>query len=372
MLNVNRTLVNLLSNRLGHSATRLELAPRIAALGAALPELTDKEKSSVSDMWGIIGQGIINFDYWRFYKAAVSGPSNPHIVPDNIYWSRIIRSLNPASITRTYINKNLYPIIFKGLRQPDILVNVIDGVLYNGNMDRLSMDDAVKCLMNYDRDVIVKPTTATSGGSGVKIIKCGTPDAEIRRTLSAFGKKYICQGVVRQSQHTAAFNPSSLNTFRVNTLNINGRTSCECMMMRHGQNGNFIDNFAAGGVVCGMDRLGNFNGNNFNTALQKLSQLADGRHYNSLSVPDADKVIDAAVDAHRRFMPHIGHAAWDFALDEENNPVMIEVNLMLPGILMEQMTSGGSIFGERTEEVIRLASDRHKYIRWTEFVGGWE
>lgn len=372
-LNINKTLTRLLSDRLGRSATRLELAPRLRLLGSALPQLTAEEKSSISNIWGETGKGVLNYDYWRFYKAMNPDISSLHeFVPDNIYWSRIIRALNPASLTRTYINKSLYPIIFKGLKQPDILINVIDGVIYSGDMERLSADEAVKALRDYGHDIIIKPTTATSGGSGVTRLKAGSSTDDIKKTLSSFGKKFICQGVVRQSSHTAAFNDSSLNTFRVNTLNINGKTSCELMMMRHGLNGNFIDNFAAGGVVCGMRKDGSFNGNNFNVRLQRITQLHDGTPYSSLSVPGVDRVIETAINAHRRFMPHIGHAAWDFALDEDGIPVMIEVNLMLPGILMEQLTAGNSIFGNRTREVIDLAITRNKSIAWTEFVGGWE
>lgn len=371
IFNVNKTLVKLLSDRLGRSATRLELTPRISLLGSRLPELTADEKLAIMGIWSGIGRNIVDFDYWRFYKA-LGGKLSPNLVPDNIYWSRIIRALNPASLTRTYINKNLYPIIFKGLRQPDILVNVIDGVSYNSDMERITPEEAVKIVCAYGNDFIIKPTTATSGGRGVTKLKAGTEPDEIRHTLLKYGRKYICQGAVRQSPHTAVFNNSSLNTFRVNTLNINGNVTCESLMMRHGQAGNFIDNFAAGGVVCGMDTRGRFNGNNYNSLLQRVTQLQDGTPYNSMTIPAANLVTEAAIDAHRYFMPHIGHAAWDFALDENNNPVMIEVNLMLPGIVMEQLTSGSPIFGSRTEEVINYAAKRNKTISWTEYVGGWE
>lgn len=370
--NVNRILVKLLSNRLGRQATGLELVPRIKAVGSELPELTEAEVKAVSDMWGQIGHGLIDFDYWRFYMALSKGNFSPGFVPDNIYWSRIIRALNPASLTRTYINKSLYPIIFKGLRQPEVLVNCINGVYYDAKMDRISQSEAVGILHTYNDNIIIKPTTSTSGGSGVTKIHQGTSAGEIGHIISKYGKNFICQGQVRQSESTAVFNESSLNTFRVNTLNINGETTCECIMMRHGINGSYVDNFAAGGIVCGMNGDGSFNGNNYNTRLEKVTQLSDGTSYASLSVPNISRVIQTSIEAHQRYMPHIGHAAWDFALDENDAPLMIEVNLMLPGIIMEQATSGGSIFGNRTEEVISYAAERNNKISWTEFVGGWE
>lgn len=369
-LSPNKILLKILSDRLGRSANKLELRPRIATFGRELPELSESEKISIQNIWGSISGGTLNLDYWKYYKAM--GVNDSRLVPDNIYWSRIIRALNPVSLTRTYINKSLYPIIFNGIRQPRILVNVINGIPYNDKMDRISFNEAATILCDFNDDIIIKRTTSTSGGQGVKKIPSDTQPENIRQILSSYGKNYICQGVVRQSADTAAFNASSLNTFRVNTLNINGKTTCECLMMRHGLGNNFVDNFASGGICCGMSKDGNYNGNNYNTGLQKVSHLPNGTDYSTLGVPSISDVIAEAVDTHQRYMPHIGHAAWDFALDENNRPVMIEVNLMLPGIMMEQLTSTGSIFGDRTEEVIQYAAKRNNGLKWSEFVGGWE
>lgn len=370
IVNPNKILLKALSNRLGRSANKLELNPRIKAIGK-LPELTAEESTSIIEKWGLISAGNINFDYWRFYKALVGGEVSSTLVPDNIYWSRIIRALNPVSLTRTYINKSLYPIIFKGLSQPEVIVNVINGIPYDSKMNRITIESVADILGHFDDDIIIKPTTATSGGRGVSKIQSSDSIETIKHTLSNYGKNYICQRIVRQSKYTAVFNNSSLNTFRVNTVNINGITTCECLMMRHGLNNSIVDNFAVGGVVCGMTKNGIFNGNNFNTELKKLSLLHDGTKYRDCSVPSISNVINKAIDAHQKFMPHIGHAAWDFAIDENENPIMIEVNLMLPGIIMEQLSSGSSIFGERTEEIIDYAINRNKTLSWTEFVGGW-
>lgn len=370
-LNPNSILLQVLSNRLGRSANKLELEPRIRQIDGKLQPLTDTEKSDIHNRWGEIADGNLILDYWRFFKTMLDQPANSLFVPDNIYWSRIIRALNPVSLTRTYINKNLYPIIFKGLHQPTVLVNVINGVAYDGKMNRLTIEEAVTKLSDYNDDIIIKPTTATSGGRGVTKIGKDTPSDEIKKILASYGKNYICQGIVHQSKSTAVFNETSLNTFRVNTVNINGKTTCECLMMRHGLDGSIVDNFAVGGVVCGMTVDGKYNGNNYDTSMRRFSQLPDGTPYASISIPKIQDVIDQAIQAHQKYMPHIGHAAWDFGIDENEKPIMIEVNLMLPGILMEQLTAGHSIFGNRTDEVIKYALDRNKSIKWTEFVGGW-
>ena len=50
-------------------------------------------------------------------------------------------------------------------------------------------------------------------------------------------------------------------------------------------------------------------------------------------------------------IPNIGIVGWDVALDSNDNPLLIEVNIGGPGILYEQLCTG-PIFGERTQEVI--------------------
>lgn len=371
MISPNKLLKNFLSNRLGKSAKKLELYPRLNILEGNVSELTEIEKQSIDQMWGKIGAGIVEYDFWKFYKSYLKSDNLHTIVPDNIFWSRIVRTLNPISMTRTYTNKSLYPIIFNGLRQPAVIANVIDGVVYDNDMKVLSLERAIDKLASSDSDIIVKPTKASSGGAGVRRLSCGSSPIDIRKILSEMGRNYICQQAVRQSESTAIFNESSLNTFRVNTINLNGNVSCECLMMRHGLNGSVVDNFARGGIACGMNNRGDYNGYNVNIMLQRVSKLQDGTDYDTITVPEVKKVISVAIGAHRRYMPHIGHAAWDFAIDESNNPVMIEVNLMLPGIMIEQLTSGHSIFGNRTEEVIHHATKQFGSLSWTEYVGGW-
>ncbi|MBD5230561.1 MAG: hypothetical protein HDS66_00105 [Bacteroidales bacterium] len=371
MLKINNLLLKALSNRLGRSATQLELKPRLQILGSDLPDLSKSEVESIVKTWNPVSKNHIDLDYWRFYKAFNNGRVNPMLVPDNIFWSRIIRTLNPVSITRTYINKSLYPIIFKGLNQPKVLINVISGIIYDRDMNVISFNSAVQLLSSVKTNKILKPTTASSGGRGVSMISHSATTEEIKTILATYGQNYICQEVVNQSKHTAVFNKSSLNTFRVNTLNINGKVTCECLMMRHGQNGSVVDNFAVGGVVCGMNTEGCFNDNNYNTSLKLIPKLPDGTSYSAHMIPAIGNVVATAIDAHIKFMPHIGHAAWDFAINDREQPVMIEVNLMLPGILMEQLTSRNSIFGDRVEEVIHYAENRNKTLSWTEFVGGW-
>ena len=43
--------------------------------------------------------------------------------------------------------------------------------------------------------------------------------------------------------------------------------------------------------------------------------------------------------------------SWDFAVDPQGEPVLIEVNLTYGGVLVHQLCNG-PIFGDRTEDIL--------------------
>ena len=63
-----------------------------------------------------------------------------------------------------------------------------------------------------------------------------------------------------------------------------------------------------------------------------------------------DRIKQKAEQLHKR-IPLIAMAGWDFALDENNEPVFIEANLRRPDTWPWQMTQG-PIFGNRLQEVL--------------------
>ena len=64
----------------------------------------------------------------------------------------------------------------------------------------------------------------------------------------------------KQYSKTDDINASSLNTFRINTFNVNGLITVEDMIFRHGQQGSVVDNGHGGGVCCGINADGTLSG----------------------------------------------------------------------------------------------------------------
>lgn len=90
--------------------------------------------------------------------------------------------------------------------------------------------------------------------------------------------------------------------------------------------------------------------------------------YKDVKLDLVPKVIAAAHRMHGS-APQLGVVNWDFTLDEDGEPVLIEANIMGGSVWLPQMAHGVGAFSERTEEVLRWmrfmkklgAAERKKY-----------
>lgn len=185
-----------------------------------------------------------------------------------------------------------------------------------------------------------------------------------------FGADFICQEVVKQSEQTAVFNTSSLNTFRISTLNINGRCTAENFLFRHGREGGFCDNGLANGLMVGINANGRLHPTAYDKHLTEYKVSPSGVKYADIQFRNFDKVVSFAIEAHKCYLPNMGFAGWDLCLDEQENIVFIEVNLGYPGILFEQLASSAPMFRTRTDEVYEYVLKHQHKLNWrTDFIG---
>lgn len=266
----------------------------------------------------------------------------------------------------------MYPLLFRELKTPRTYVNCIDGKAFDQNGSLIPTCEIIHFLKReaLESKLILKPSADSCSGNGVTILDLDDED-DCSGRLAAAGSNYVVQEILRQSETTKRFNPYSLNTFRVNTLNINGSISVENIMFRHGRGQSIVDNAGAGGICMGFNPNGDAVGKAIDASLNVYETTAFGERYSSLYIPSLQDISDKAIYAHRHYLPMIGHVAWDFALDAEDDPVFIEVNLGWPGIMTEQLSSCRPIFGGRTQEVIEFAIKNKSLMSFTDFIGHW-
>lgn len=361
-------LLELLSSRMAKQAINLELAPKLQ-ITKCVP-LTKQECNEVDNLWSCISAKK-DYRSWSFYKTHLR--FNPAFVPDDLYVKYMLRVLNPIRFVYCLQNKNMYPLLFTDLPKPQTVMNCMNGVVL-GEDETFSYRDlnVVSFFSGGVKQVIIKPSADSCSGDGVRLLDLDSlNEQELATKFQSMGNFWICQSVVHQSAKTAQFNKSSLNTFRINTLFLNGKVSVVNIIFRHGREGAIVDNGGAGGICCGVDTEGQFTGLAFDSKLNRFKKTAFGEAYSKVKISEVGNLVELALWSHKRYLPMMGHAAWDFALDENDKPVFIEVNLGWPGIILEQLCNNSPIYDNRTEEVIEYVVSHKDRLEWTDFVGHW-
>lgn len=359
---IEKGFLRLLSARMGRKAVQAELLPKYR-LGKSSP-LSEEEKSAINSVWGGLCQ-VKDYRSWELFKAMAG--FDPLFVADDIFVRRIIRVLNPIDKVYCLQSKGMYPFLYSELRMPHTHAICIKGVLYTPEGEVTDLKQLAGRLSS-EGDYIVKPSTDSCSGEGV--VKIHGPEG-LAKAADSVGKDFVIQDCVEQSNITSRFNESSLNTFRINTLYLNGRVSTINIMFRHGLNGAIVDNAGAGGIYSGVETDGHFIGRSLDSKLTNHILTPYGEKYADLFIPEVKSLTQYVENAHKALLPMMGHVAWDVALDREGKPLVVEINLGWPGIMTEQLSSCRPIYGDRTKEVIEYVAKRQNQLAFTDFLGHW-
>lgn len=287
---------------------------------------------------------------FRIFKALEG--FDPTYCDESIFPTYILRSLNLPVHVLGFEHKAMYDQVFAGLKKPKTIFKCVNGVLFDSSMNIISIDKAFQLVKDYTA-ICVKLTTFSACGQGVRKIDIEglTFDAFVEE-MESFGNNYIAQELLLQSPKMSQLSESSLNTFRVSSLFINGKCSICTILNRIGRGSSFVDNGLAGNYCIGVDVDGKYRDYAYDKEFNKYSKTDTGVEYKDFKIEAISDLVDLVLSAHPKYLPHCGFCGWDFALDDKGDWNLIEVNLYAPGIEIEQICAGRSIFGERTQEVI--------------------
>lgn len=318
-----------------------------------LLDLTKSEKEAIKLVWGSLGLSIKPL-YYRLFKTVEK--FDARYLSDDLYFPWVIRSLNPRKDSDVLENKGLYDLYFSQLPQPRFYIKNVNGQYFNDKLDILSIGEAIEVLRKL-REFLIKPTVGSCCGrnvrkvSGLDLLAAHEARKKIESLLFEYKTDFIIQEVIQQSAETAIFNPSSLNTIRISSLNMNGKTSVVSAIFRCGQGKVDVDNRGAGGLMIGLDDEGFLREYAYDADYNRYEQTKTGVSFKGKRISAYKELRDLILEYHSKLLPACRFAGWDLALDKNNVPVFIEVNLGFPGIQMEQMCTG-PIFGDRTAEVV--------------------
>lgn len=320
--------------------------------------LTESEKEEINSLWGQL-LPVTSYKEFEMFKKMYGFDSR--FLTHHIYLPIVARLLNDYRYTTIFDDKGLLGyVVHSCIKTPLCFVRHINKDYYNNEMRQLSYAEVVD-ICSQQNELFVKPSHETSGGKGARLIKMqGMSLAEktklIEDELEGRDRDFVIQECLHQHPMMAQFNPSSINTFRITTLMLNGEFTLGSIILRCGRDGATVDNWGAGGLLIPVDANGKINSIGYDIQLNEYTSNGDCVFANC-SIPQMPEIVKLVEQAHRENYSICKFIGWDIAINECGEPVIIELNSSQPGVIGEQLVAG-PIFGERTQEVIEYCKKK--------------
>lgn len=315
--------------------------------------LSDSQKKEIEAYWHGL-TGMKSPTYWHEYFYSRNGQFSLQYVPTCLYHYKILYHLNFRPFTMAYIDKCLFDWYFPDVHRPQTVIRNINGYFYD-DKKAITKEEALERCQEL-KDVVVKPSLIGKWGRGVKlfsvengIVSDGEP---ISQLLEGYDKNYIIQQKVEQHEALSRLNPTSLNTIRVLSYRQGDEVFVLYAVVRIGRKGKTVDNESAGGINADIDlATGKIRKCAYGTPAEKQIMTTDvGTVLDGFQLPSVPEVLATVKELHRR-LPYFNLVGWDFGIEKDGKPVMIEWN-RAPDL---SQTAHGPAFGEMTEEIVHFA-----------------
>lgn len=296
--------------------------------------------------------GYKNIDLsWHQYIYSQTGKMDVKFIPENLYHSII-----EPCFTRTktdWEDKAYMSRFLPDANFPETVVRNVNGY-YIDNLDTIiSIDEVIQLMQKYD-SLIIKPTIESGSGRGVKLIKKEEYGVGL---FDKYGKNFIIQRPIKQSQVYAQFNKSSVNTEKIISLLFEGEVYILTSILRVGAEGAITDTASTGeGYTIGINTDGNLNSYGYSIHGKTMDRTNDGTLFSEIMLSKHTEILNIIKREHKK-LPYFGIISWDFAVDENENVVLIEYNLNYPDVLIYQMNNG-ALFGDLTEKILERCKTR--------------
>lgn len=272
---------------------------------------------------------------------------DPRYIPEDIYWKIIYPSMNKPGFRRAYTDKCFYSQLFPDLKQPRTIIKSSNNIFYDGSGNIISFIQA-KSLMESEKQFVLKPAIYSGEGTDIFFYdREEQKDIDFEALLKLYGTDFIVQEIVPQHEILASIHPKSVNTIRVISFLFRGKVHISSSILRMGVGGSRLDNVSAGGVACPINPDGRLASKGINKKSEWMDRHPGGTVFGGITIPSYEKVLDAVCNAHKN-MPHFRILGWDFSIDKDGDPVLIEYN----GAPSLNQVSCGPLFGDLTEQVL--------------------
>ena len=296
---------------------------------------------------------------WHSFYRSINGISDVRYVPENIYYAYIEPYFNRKELSQGFDDKCYYserfpsnasPVKFK---RPETILRNISGMFYDTDFRILSKDEAVSKLLEQEDGYVIKESITGKGGNRIIFAEPGEKKTreEIIQIFEHYNRDYVVESLITQCDEMAALNPSSINCIRFITyMNSDGVHLLSANARMGGVNSR-TDNFASGGITCGINENGVLKSVGYDNHYNKYEVHPNGYRFPGTQLPNYQAAVDMIKALHTRF-GHFRIISWDIAIASDYTPVVIEFNLTPQGITQHQLNNG-PLFGDLTDSVLK-------------------
>lgn len=128
--------------------------------------------------------------------------------------------------------------------------------------------------------------------------------------------------------------------------------------LRLGRGGAKVDNSHHGGIAVSVHEDGSLGARAYAQSGECFTRHPDTQvRFDGYRIECYRRVVDAAVKMHQ-IIPWVKVLSWDLTLDEQDAPLLIELNATGQSLWFPQYATGEPMFGENTPYFLRLAARR--------------
>ena len=305
-----------------------------------------------------------------FYKQH-TGRFFAEYIPDDVYFTKIDTFFNDWKKAFKLDDKCYYDRLLckTVLKLPKTVCCRINGFWLTPEYKCISEEKAKELIISQGC-AFLKKSVSSSGGKGVRYFNKSIysnneeQNRDLNKIIEDLGDNIIVQVPIEQSDSLSVLNPSSVNTLRILSLiRPDGTIKICSSIVRMGRQNMNVDNASSGGITCGIGPDGRLKEIAFSAKGTRYTEHPDtGVRFSDVTVPGYSSVIDAIRKSHPQF-PNFRLVSWDIAIDENNEPILIELNLCCGELDFHQLNNG-PVFGDDTKnilaEVFKSATDTSK------------
>lgn len=273
---------------------------------------------------------------------------DPRYIPDTLWFGKILPYYNNLLFMRAYTDKGMLDRFLPDVKQPETVVKNIAGIFYTGDNKVISEKEAI-ALCQAEECLIFKPSVDSGAGRLIQFYDRDKMDPSVvAQYFDEYKGNYIAQKLVKQHPALNSIHAKSLNTIRAISFHFENEVHILSAQLRMGAGDARIDNYSAGGIACAIKEDGTLVDEAITKQYTWTDRHPSGIPFNTIQVPHYDKVVEAIKRLHP-MLPYYNIIGWDFAIDENGEPVLIEFNVT-PG--QNEIGSRKPSFGDLTERVL--------------------